>query len=94
VQKPVTSSSGWRTNNSSTTTSRWRAGSTTTFPVAGETFRQFVKYLYQQNRLVKGTMPIGKHTVDLKAITCPVLNLMAKRDDLVRAARARRSTTW
>jgi polyhydroxyalkanoate synthase len=52
-------------------------------PVAGEAFRQFVKYLYQQNRLVKGTMPIGKHTVNLKAITCPVLNLMAKRDDLV-----------
>jgi len=52
-------------------------------PVAGETFRQFVKYLYQQNRLVKGTMPIGKHTVNLKSISCPVLNLMAKRDDLV-----------
>jgi polyhydroxyalkanoate synthase len=52
-------------------------------PVAGETFRQFVKYLYQQNRLVKGTMPVGKHTVNLKTITCPVLNLMAKRDDLV-----------
>jgi len=28
-------------------------------------------------------MPIGKHTVNLKAITCPVLNLMARRDDLV-----------
>jgi polyhydroxyalkanoate synthase len=52
-------------------------------PVPGEVFRQFVKYLYQQNRLVKGTMPVGKHTVDLKAITCPVLNLMAQRDDLV-----------
>jgi poly[(R)-3-hydroxyalkanoate] polymerase subunit PhaC len=52
-------------------------------PMAGETFRQFVKYLYQQNRLVKGTMPIGKHTVNLESITCPVLNLMAKRDDLV-----------
>lgn len=52
-------------------------------PVPGEVFRQFVKYLYQQNRLVKGTMPIGKHTVNLKNITCPVLNLMAQRDDLV-----------
>lgn len=52
-------------------------------PVAGETYRQFVKYLYQQNRLVKGTMPVGKHTVNLKNITCPILNLMAQRDDLV-----------
>ena len=52
-------------------------------PVPGEVFRQFVKYLYQQNRLVKGTMPVGRHTVNLKQITCPILNLMAKRDDLV-----------
>ena len=52
-------------------------------PVPGEVFREFVKYLYQQNRLVRGTMPIGKHTVDLKAITCPILNLMAAKDDLV-----------
>lgn len=52
-------------------------------PVPGEVFRQFVKYLYQQNRLAKGTMPLGKHQVNLKDITCPVLNLMASRDDLV-----------
>jgi polyhydroxyalkanoate synthase len=52
-------------------------------PIPGEVFREFVKYLYQQNRLVKGTMPVGKHIVDLKAITCPVLNLMAQKDDLV-----------
>jgi polyhydroxyalkanoate synthase len=51
--------------------------------VPGEVYRQFVKYLYQQNRLVKGTMPVGKHTVNLKNITCPVLNLMARNDDLV-----------
>ncbi len=52
-------------------------------PVAGETFREFVKYLYQQNRLVKGTMPIGRRVVNLRDITCPVLNLMATKDDLV-----------
>lgn len=55
-------------------------------PVPGEVFREFTKYLYQQNRLVKGTMPVGRHTVNLKSITCPVLNLMAKRDDLVPCA--------
>ena len=52
-------------------------------PVPGEVFREFVKYLYQQNRLVKGTMPVGKHLIDLKKITCPILNIMATRDDLV-----------
>jgi polyhydroxyalkanoate synthase len=52
-------------------------------PVAGETFREFVKYLYQQNRLVKGTMPVGRHVVNLKNITCPILNILASKDDLV-----------
>jgi polyhydroxyalkanoate synthase subunit PhaC len=52
-------------------------------PVAGETFREFVKYLYQQNLLVQNRLPVGKRTVDLKRITCPVLNLMAEHDDLV-----------
>jgi polyhydroxyalkanoate synthase len=52
-------------------------------PVPGEVFREFTKYLYQQNRLAKGTMPLGKHQVNLKNITCPVLNLMATKDDLV-----------
>jgi polyhydroxyalkanoate synthase len=52
-------------------------------PVAGEVYREFVKYLYQQNRLVKGEMPVGRHIVNLKNITCPVLNLMATKDDLV-----------
>ena len=51
--------------------------------VPGEVYREFVKYLYQQNRLVKGTMPVGKHTVNLRNINCPILNLMARNDDLV-----------
>jgi polyhydroxyalkanoate synthase len=57
-------------------------------PVPGEVYRQFVKYLYQQNRLVKGTMPVGKHIVNLRNITCPVLNLMARKDDLVPCAQS------
>jgi polyhydroxyalkanoate synthase subunit PhaC len=52
-------------------------------PVPGEVFREFVKHLYQQNRLVKGQMPVGRHTVQLRNITCPVLNIMARKDDLV-----------
>lgn len=58
-------------------------------PVPGEVYREFVKYLYQQNRLVKGTMPVGRHVVDLRKITCPVLNLLATKDDLVPCAQSR-----
>lgn len=52
-------------------------------PVAGEVYREFVKYLYQQNLLTKNQLPVGKHMVNLRNITCPVLNLMAEHDDLV-----------
>jgi len=52
-------------------------------PVPGEVYRQFVKYLYQQNLLTQNRMPVGKHIVNLQRITCPVLNIMAGKDDLV-----------
>jgi polyhydroxyalkanoate synthase len=52
-------------------------------PVPGEVYRQFVKYLYQQNLLTQNRMPVGKHIVNLQKITCPVLNIMAGKDDLV-----------
>ena len=51
--------------------------------VPGEVYRQFVKYLYQKNLLVQNRMPVGKHIVNLQNITCPVLNIMAGKDDLV-----------
>ncbi|MCA9054666.1 MAG: class III poly(R)-hydroxyalkanoic acid synthase subunit PhaC [Planctomycetaceae bacterium] len=53
-------------------------------PVAGETFREFVKCLYQQNQLVKGQFKIGGNLVDLKQITCPLLLMAAEFDHLVR----------
>jgi polyhydroxyalkanoate synthase subunit PhaC len=52
-------------------------------PVPGEVYRQFVKYLYQQNLLTQHRMPIGKRIVKLRDITCPVLNITAEKDDLV-----------
>jgi poly[(R)-3-hydroxyalkanoate] polymerase subunit PhaC len=51
--------------------------------VPGEVYREFVKYLYQKNLLTQNRMPVGKHVVNLKNITCPVLNIMAGQDDLV-----------
>jgi polyhydroxyalkanoate synthase len=52
-------------------------------PVAGETFRQFVKDCFQRNLLVQGKMRLGTKRIDLKNITCPILNLMASGDHLV-----------
>ncbi len=50
---------------------------------AGETYRQFLKDFYQQNKLIKGEVIIGDKQVNLQNITMPVLNLYAKKDHLV-----------
>lgn len=55
-------------------------------PVAGETFREFVKCLYQRNQLVKGEFRLKKKLVKLENITCPVLLLTANSDHLVTPA--------
>jgi polyhydroxyalkanoate synthase len=55
-------------------------------PVAGETFREFVKSLYQRNLLVKGELWLGGRRVDLARITCPLLLLTAGKDHLVAPA--------
>jgi polyhydroxyalkanoate synthase len=50
---------------------------------AGECFRQFMKDLYQHNKLVKGELEIGHETVNLKKMTSPLLNIYATEDHLV-----------
>jgi len=55
-------------------------------PVAGETFRSFVKDLYQHNRLVKGQLRLGGRPIDLSQIVCPLLLLTASKDHLVAPA--------
>lgn len=52
-------------------------------PVAGEMFREFVKYCMQENRLIEKRLRVGNRLVDLANITCPVLNLTASADHLV-----------
>jgi polyhydroxyalkanoate synthase len=52
-------------------------------PVAGETFREFVKKLYQGDELLRGSFHLGDRRVDLGQITCPLLLLTAKNDHLV-----------
>ncbi len=50
---------------------------------AGETFRQFVKDFFQENKLLEGGLHIGDREVSLKDIRCPVLNIYAMQDHLV-----------
>jgi polyhydroxyalkanoate synthase len=56
---------------------------------AGECLRQFLKDLYQENRLVKGTLKIGDRLVNLNKITVPLLNIYATYDHLVPPASSR-----
>lgn len=53
---------------------------------AGEAFRKFIKELYQENRLIKGTLEIGDRLVDLGDITMPVLTIYGEEDHIVPAA--------
>lgn len=52
-------------------------------PFPGGAFRQTVEQLVRRNALVEGEMELGGRPVDLAAITCPFLNIMAERDTIV-----------
>ncbi len=50
---------------------------------AGETFRQFAKDFFQKNGFINGGVVLGDQEIDLKNISCPVLNVYALQDHLV-----------
>jgi polyhydroxyalkanoate synthase len=51
-------------------------------PFPGECYRQTTKELMWENKLMTGDLEIGGKRVDLKRITCPVLNAMAQHDHI------------
>ena len=51
--------------------------------VAGETYREFIKYGYQENLLVKGQWKMGGHRVDPARIDMPLCVIVADYDTLV-----------
>src|SRR3954471_17027520 len=55
----------------------------------GEAAKQWLKDLYQQNKLVKNEFELGGRQVDLRQITMPVLNVYAKDDHIVPPATSR-----
>lgn len=52
-------------------------------PVAGESFRKFVKDCFQQNLLIKNEMTMNGEVVDLQQVKCSVLNVIAQHDSIV-----------
>lgn len=50
---------------------------------AGEAFRQFIKELYQENKLINNEFKLGNRTVDLSNIDMPLLIVYAEKDHLV-----------
>ena len=50
---------------------------------AGAAFREFVQWFYQENRLIRNQLDIAGRRVDLRALRCPLLNLIGSKDHLV-----------
>ncbi len=50
---------------------------------AGETYRRFVKDVYQKNQLIKGELELGGRKVKLENINMPILTIFAKEDHIV-----------
>ncbi|MXW34385.1 MAG: alpha/beta fold hydrolase [Chloroflexi bacterium] len=51
-------------------------------PFPGEFFRQWVRDFYQENRLARGTLRLNGRPVDLNGITCPLLVVGAREDNI------------
>jgi polyhydroxyalkanoate synthase len=49
----------------------------------GEAAKQWLKELYQDNRLIDGSFELSGRRVDLKAISAPVLNVFALDDHII-----------
>jgi polyhydroxyalkanoate synthase len=50
---------------------------------AGEAAKQWLKDLYQENRLIRGELELGGRRVDLHEVTMPVLNIYAQDDHII-----------
>lgn len=64
----------------------WRAlerWSSDNVPFPGEVYRQYIRDCYQTNALRKGEMVVDGERVDLGAIRCPLLVVLAANDHIV-----------
>ena len=58
---------------------RW---ATDQIPFPGECFRQTIKELMWENRLVRNELVLGGRRVDLSQVTVPILHIMAEHDHI------------
>ncbi|MFB6218411.1 MAG: class III poly(R)-hydroxyalkanoic acid synthase subunit PhaC [Halobacteriaceae archaeon] len=59
---------------------RWLADG---IDMAGDTYRQFIEEVYQDNALARGEMELGGRPVELERIDMPVLQIVGQYDHLV-----------
>lgn len=57
-------------------------------PFAGEAYRQWIKWFYQQNRLIRGEVRLKGRPVDLSHVRAAILNVRARQDHIVQACQA------
>jgi len=55
----------------------------------GEVAKQWIKDLYQQNKLVSNELTLGETKVDLRSVSMPVLNVFALDDHIIPTAMSR-----
>ena len=76
----------WENLNDPRVVESWHAMNTWVtdlVPIAGGAYRQLIVDMYQNNRLMNGTMTLRGERVDLGAIRASVLNLVATDDHIV-----------
>jgi polyhydroxyalkanoate synthase len=56
---------------------------------AGEAAKQWLKDLYQQNKLIRNEWELDGRMVDLRKVTAPVLNIYAEADTIIPPRTAR-----
>lgn len=52
-------------------------------PLTGQIFREVTKEVFKKNLLAQSRLKVDGQTVNLKNITCPVLNVIGEYDDVV-----------
>jgi polyhydroxyalkanoate synthase len=57
-------------------------------PFPGAAYATYIRELYQENRLVRGEHHVAGRRVDLTRITCPVVTVVADRDNICPPAAA------
>ena len=61
--------------------------------IPGEMYRQYIKDLFRDNKLIKGEMELGGRKINLKNMTVPFLNVYATEDNIIPNESTRPATT-